>query len=786
MLSTIHLRITWRYLLKNRLSTILNIIGLSTGLACALLIYLWVSDELQMDKFHSKGDRLYHVMENRLRSGGIWSAPSTSGPTAAQFAKDFPEVEYAVTIRDQGDVLLTGNEKNIRSAGKLVSADFFDVFTFPVLAGDARKTLANSNGILISDELANKLFGSVKNAVGQKIDWEHNEHYFVGGVFKTPGEHSSEHFDFVVSIEKLFKAEEWMRGWGSTGARTYLTLKPGSNEADFNNKIAGFIKKITNGEITHRTPFITLYKDEYLYGDYENGVISGGRIDYLKLFSIIAVFIVIIACINFMNLSTAKAANRTKEVGIKKVVGADRRSLILQYLGESLLITAISALVAIGLVYLLLPAFNTITNKQLHFTFDWKLTGAIAGITVATGFIAGSYPALYLSGFKPGIILKGQIRTGFAELFARKGLVVFQFTLSVFLIIAVMVVYRQIEYVQSKNLGFNRNNVVIISKEGKLTDDNTSKTFLSEVRKLPTVVNAANTAHSLTGHNSGTFGVQWPGRDPEDKTEFENISADYGTIKTLGMTVLEGREFSPEYGADSSAIVFNEAAIRYMNLKEPIGKQVTLWGTPRHIIGVVKDFHFESLHKDIGPAFFILNRTSQIAVRIQADKTKEALSEIKAVYSRFNPDFELNYAFLDERFQNMYAAEQRVSVLSRYFAGLAICISCLGLFGLTAFTAQRRQKEISIRKIIGATATIIVLMLSRDFLKLILIAVIIAFPISWWAINQWLDGFAYRIPISGGVFALAAIAILLITALTIGFQSLKAARANPMDNLRTE
>jgi hypothetical protein len=436
---------------------------------------------------------------------------------------------------------------------------------------------------------------------------------------------------------------------------------------------------------------------------------------------------------------------------------------------------------------LVLPAFNHITGKELSLHFDVRLVLTILGIMVVTGLVAGSYPALYLSGFKPGLILKGKLKTAGAEVLARKGLVIFQFTISVFLIIAVLVVYRQIKYVQSRNLGFDKENVITFTKQGKLKSNETAQTFLAEVSKQSGVISASALGHNLLGHNGGTSGVKWPGRDPQDKTEFENFFADYGIMKTLGMTMAEGREFSSEYGSDTLGIILNEAAIKYMGYKDPVGKQVELWGKQRNIVGVVKDFNFESLHKTIGPAFFVLDHGAWIfMVRLDKNKQKEAIGSLQKLYTQFNPAFTFDYNFLDESLQHQYVAESRVSILSRYFAGLAITISCLGLFGLTAFTAQRRQKEISIRKVIGATTGNIVFMLSKDFLRLVLIAVLIAFPLAWWAVDNWLKGFAYRIPVSPVVFVLSAGAILLITIITISFQSFRAALANPVKYLKNE
>jgi predicted permease len=787
MANTINLKITWRYLLKDRLSLVLNIAGLSTGLACALLIYLWVNDELQVDRFHQKGDRLYHVMENRLKSGGIWTSPTTSGPTATTLQQTYPEIDQVVTVSQAGNAVLSSGEHSLRADGKYTGKNFFDMFSYPILSGSVTSGWESDNTILISDKAAIALFGSLTQAVGKQVDWQHDKHYVVSAVFKAPGAHSSDQFDYVLPIEPLFNTQANRLGWGNTNVYTYLTLKPGQDAAAFNKKLEGFLKKISNGEIRHRTAFITLYANEYLYGKYENGIVSGGRIDYVRLFSVIALFILFIACINFMNLSTAKATRRAKEVGVKKVVGAGRGQLVMQYLGESMLVTVLAALLAIGLVMLVLPAFNSISGKQLAFHFNSRLLLTFLAITIVTGFIAGSYPALYLSGFKPGSIFKGKIKTAAGEVFARKGLVVFQFVLSVFLVVAVLAVYKQMQYLQNKNLGFDKENLIVFNKEGKLDSAETAQAFLAEVRQLPSVVSASTLGHSLTGHNGGTSGVQWPGRDPNDKTEFEYIEAGYGMTQTLGMQVKAGRDYNPAYLSDSTGIIFNEAAIRYMDMKDPIGKQVTLWGQQRHIVGVVADFNFESLHKTIGPAFIVLEPEAwRFVVRTQKGKEKETIDGIRRLYAKFNPAFAFDYQFLDEQFQRMYAAEERVSVLSRYFAGLAIGISCLGLFGLTAFTAQRRQKEISIRKVIGASPAHIALLLSKDFLRLVLVAMLIAFPISWWAVNRWLEGFAYRTHLGAGVFLFASVAILLITLVTISFQLLRAAHSNPVKSLKSE
>lgn len=784
-----NIKIAWRSLMKDRQFTLLNLVGLSTGLACALFIYLWVTDELSVDKFNTKDSQLFQVMENRKKAGGIWTSHSSSLPTAEALAKEMPEVEYATTTSGAENISLAVNEnKDLRADGMYVGKDFFSMFSYNLLQGNIKQVLPDKNAIALSEDLALKLFHTTENLIGKTVKFQHEQDYTISAIFQRPPVNASEQFDFVISADILKTLYDGADSWFNTGVQTYVLLKQGTDVGRFNKKIAGFIEAKTNNELKHRTPFLKKYSDIYLYDEYENGVLKGGRIDYVRMFSLIAIFILIIACINFMNLSTAKAAQKLKEVGIKKVVGATRGSLIVQYIGQSMLMTFIALIISFILVVIFLPSFNTITGKQLALVPDVKLILSLLGIALFTGFVAGSYPALYLSGFNPIAILKGKLRNSTGEMWVRKGLVVFQFSLSVILIVSVLVVYKQIEFVQSKNLGYNKDNVIRMNREGALDNDDKLQTFLSEVRKVPGVVMASSIGHSLTGHNSGTSGVKWPGKDPNDKTEFENVGSNYDMIETLGFEMKEGRAFSPKFSSDSNAIIFNEAAIRFMDLKDPLGKTVKLWGEDRIIIGVVKDFHYESLHENVKPLFMRLNTgaTWTVVAKITAGKEKETIAGLENIYRQFNPDFSFNYKFMDENFQRMYVSEQRVSILSRYFAGLAILISCLGLFGLAAFTAHRRQKEIGIRKVVGATANNLYMMLSKDFLKLVFIAIIIAIPISWWAASHWLQGFAYRAPIGMGVFLAAGSATILITLLTVSYQAIKAALANPINSLRSE
>jgi putative ABC transport system permease protein len=785
-----YFKITWRNLVKDRRFTLLNLVGLSTGLACTLLIYLWVTDELQMDKFYHNNDRLFEVMENRVQADRIWTASSASGPEADALAKEMPEVQYAVATTGTRNSLVTAGEKNLRADGRMAGNDFFHVFSYRLLHGTADQVLADKHSIAISDVLALKLFGTTDDLVGRSIQFNRNQTYRISGIFEAPGLHSSAQFDYVLPILNNTDFQSNLTSWDNTFCSVYVLLKPGFGLTALNTKLGRFIKQHSNGEIKYRTPFLQRYSEIYLHGRYAGGIVVGGRIEYVRLFSLIAGFILVIACINFMNLSTAKAAGRAKEVGIKKVVGAARGSLILQYLGESMLMAIASVILGVVWVTVALPTFNGITGKQLsldHLTSGFFLT--VAAITLVTGLIAGSYPALYLSAFKPVQILKGKLKTAFGELLIRKGLVVFQFTLSIILIVTVGVIYHQIQFIQSKPIGYDRDHVLSIDLEGRLADSvRLQTTFLAEARRIPGVLAASATSHSFTEHNGGTWGVEWPGKDPNDRTEFEVISGETDMTRTLGMTFKEGRAFSRDYPSDSSGVIFNEAAIQFMGMKNPIGKQVVVWDQKMNIVGVVRDFHFQSLHEKVKPAMILLKPeyAYRMIIKLAADKERPAIAGLERLYQQFNPGWAFGYTFMDETYQNIYTAEKRVSTLSRYFAGLAILISCLGLFGLAAFTAQRRNKEIGIRKVLGASVSGVVALLSGDFLKLIGLAILVAFPLAWWISNQWLKGFAYHIQINAGIFILAAAFIIVLAFLTISFQSIKAALASPVKSLRSE
>ncbi|HWK03184.1 MAG TPA: ABC transporter permease [Puia sp.] len=797
--------IAWRNLEKDRSFTILNLLGLATGLACTILIYLWVSDERQVDTFNKNDSRLFQVLKNSKNSDGIGTDERTPGLLATTLAREIPEVEYATAVIpvswfDKKGILsyqgrlLTVNEQ-------FAGPDYFKIFSYRLIEGDKEHVLSDRHAIVISRELALKLFHRTDNVVGRSVEWNQKDYsgvYLISGIFEKPPVNATAQFDLVFPYDLFLEKNPKLQGWTNNDPSTYVLLREGTNTDQFNSKIGRLLT--SKDSKAQSTLFIQKYSDRYLYNHYENGAPSGGRIEYLRLFSLIALFLLVIACINFMNLSTAKAAGRIKETGIKKVMGAGREMLIVQYLGESLLLSFLAASIAIGLVMLLIPSFNQLTGKQLSLAFTPHLLLAILLVTLLTGVVSGSYPALYLSGFRPAVILRGKISSSLPELLVRKGLVVFQFTISAIFIVSVLVVSRQMQLIQTKKLGYNREHVLYFDKGGMVSDNKVDylpggkyeadlDNFLQRVKNVPGVVDAANFRHNITNRNGGTYDISWPGKDPDTRIDFTDLAAGYDFIGTAGIQLKEGRSYSRSFGNEKGNIIFNEAAIETMGLKDPIGKVVHLWGEDRQIIGVVQNFNFQSLHENLKPCFLDLavnQGASKIMVRVQAGQESETLGRLEKLYKDYNQGEPFEYRFLDEDYQALYSSERRVAALSQYFAGIAIIISCLGLFGLAAFTAQKRQQEIGIRKVVGATVSHIVVLLSKDFLKLVSIALLIAFPLSWWIMSRWLHSFAYRIEPGIDLFLLAGLLTLLLTILSIGYQSVKAAWMNPVRSLKAE
>lgn len=791
-----YIKMAWRNLLKDRQFSLLNGIGLASGLACALLIWLWITDEKQVDKYNEKDKQLYQVMQNMHRDNGIETIEYTAGLLSVALATEMPEVEYAATVVPASwfsskGVLLLGETK-LKAGGQFISKDFFNMFTCPILQGDQTKIFGDKQTIAISDELAAKLFHDV-NPIGKSIEWQQNEfngNYQIAAVFKKNPANATEQFDILLNFELFKEKRPGMLSWGNSDPSTYLLLKNGTDTRLFSKKIENFLK--TKDKATSSTLFIRPFADKYLYGQYSNGLQSGGRISYVKLFAAIAVFILLIACVNFMNLATAKAARRIKEVGIQKTLGASRAGLIGQYLSESIIMTFVSLALAIVLMILLLPAFNSITGKSMTLHFDMQLILIILIIALITGILAGSYPALYISKFQPVAVLKGTLKTSIAELWTRKGLVVFQFGLSIFGIAAVLVIYQQINYIQKINLGYNRENIIHFEipmemDSAKLAG---STAFMNELKNISGVINVSSYGHNLLGGHGEIGGFQWPGKDPSNNIDFVNLEVGANFSETVGIKIKEGRNISAnsnDYFNASREIVFNESAIKAMGLKDPIGKRVKFWDQEREIVGIAEDFHFESLYHKVKPCFFqVFPIMPNIIVKMKTGTDQATIAQVKEIYQRFHSGLPFDYSFMNEEYNTLYKSENRVAVISKYFSALAILISCLGLFGLAAFTASKRQKEIGIRKVLGASVSGVVVMLSKGYLQLIALAALIAFPLAQWSMQNWLNGFAYRTPINASVFGIAAGIIVLVTLCTISFQSIKAALANPVKSLRSE
>jgi predicted permease len=787
-----NLILIYRSFKRFRSTFVINLIGLSSGLASALLIYLWVNDELRMDKFHEKDSRLYHVMESHMQNDGWNTMIETAGPVADALAADMPEVEYTAALAPPtwagfDRFVLTANERNIRATGQYAGKNYFNIFSYKLIQGDADQVLTDKNSIVISEDVAMKLFNGKDNVVGKTIEFQHEREFIVSGVFENIPAASSTRFDFVLSFDFFTDIKPWAGEWNSSGPHVYVVLREGTDVNTFNQKIENFVAAKTNAKSdpTRRRMFLASYADNYLYGNYENGVQSGGRIEYVKLFSVIALFILIIACINFMNLSTAKAAARIKEVGVRKALGAGRRRLVIQYMGESMLMTLLSLITALALVGLVLPQFNLITGKHILLRWDAGLVLSLISIALFTGLIAGSYPAFYLSGFNPVAVLKGKLNSSIGEVWVRKGLVTFQFALSIILIVSVLIVYKQIDFVRRQNLGYNKDNVIYFDVEGRVKEN--PETFLSEINRIPGIQSAASSTHKMTGRGWNR-GLSWEGMENDEHVPVTIMVVNHDFIETLGIEMREGRSFSSDIGADTARVIFNEAAIDAMGYKDPLGKKAMGF----EIIGVVKNFHFESFHTDVIPQLFILHRNrfggppSLIMARIEAGKEVETLERLNEFYKSYNPGFPLDYRFLDEDYQRQYVSEQRVSTLSRYFAGLAIVISCLGLFGLAAFTAQRRLKEIGIRKVLGSSDFGIVRLLTADFTKTVLTAIVVALPLSYFLAGRWLASYAYRIDLEWWIFAGSGVLALLIAWFTVGLQTLRVARINPTECIKDE
>ncbi|OJJ21886.1 hypothetical protein BKI52_14095 [marine bacterium AO1-C] len=772
-------------------SFLINLIGLSTGLACALLIYLWVNDELRMDQFHAKNDRLYQVMQNAIRPKGIRTSYQSPALLANALKQDFPEVEQAITTGNDefnGRGILKQGDRQVEVDGLYATQGFFQVFSFPLAQGSPQQALRNRRSIILSKKLARQLFGTTKNIIGKTVKGNRdlfNATYQVTGILGEVPTNSTLKFDFVANYALVFSKVEWIREWSGDGAQTYVTLKKGTDAEAFNQKLSKYIQ--TKPDREDNQLFIQPFSERYLYGKYKNGKASGGRIAYVRLFSIIALFVLLIASINFMNLATAHATKNTKEVGVKKALGVTRGALAFRFFQESILLAFLSLLVALHLVGFLLPQFNLITGKALRIKQLLDIALPILGITLFTGLASGIYPAIYLSSFNPIKVLKGtsyKLSASSKVYLVRKGLVIFQFALSVIFIVGVVVVHQQISFVQTADVGYNRDQVIHFNMRGRYNRE----TLIQQLKSIPGVVNATNIhGGSVVTMSGAGSGFQWSDQKSNKEVTFRRPHIGYNFIETLGIKVIKGRTFSKSFGDESSKLMVNEAAAKLIGAQGIVGKTILDGDKKKQIIGVVKNFKVRSMHEAMQPCIMRFSpRGSDIMVKLHPSNQAQTIARIKQVYESFKLEYPFDFRFIDQEYQALYVAEQRVASLSTYFTIIAVIISCLGLLGLTIFTNEQRMKEIGIRKVLGASVLQIVRLLTSSFTKTVLSAILIALPISYLLMDQWLGNFAYRIDLQWWYFVGAGLAVLIIAWITVSLQTVRVARVNPVKCLKDE
>ncbi|WP_420388275.1 ABC transporter permease [Roseivirga sp.] len=776
------LRVFW----KERAYAFLNILGLTVGITASMLLLIYIQGEKSYDQFHDDIDRIYQVMENQDYSGTIFTTSANPGPLKDAMKEAMPEVEYFAQFTWEQERLFTHNDQSFKENGRVASEDFFNIFKTTFIEGSAKNALTDPTKLYLSKSLKEKIFGNQK-AVGESLQVNGWGEYQVAGVFEDIPGNSTMKFDFVMPYEPWFERNTWLNDWGNNGIRGLVKLQSGVQFEQFDKKIRGFIKERNEGSVVDL--FLFPFKDMYLKGSWVEGKQSGGRIVYVRLFTVVLIFILIIACINFMNLATARSTKRAKEVGVKKVVGSSRSQLIFQFIGESLIMAIISAILSGSLISLLIPSLNLLIDKQLAFSFtNFQQSGLLLGIGLVVGLLAGSYPSFFLSSFKPVSVLKGSFRTSGWSNGIRKGLVVFQFLISTFLIISTMVIHQQMEFVKNKNLGYNKENIISIPIEGDLANEESAKLFMSRVLDNPVFSNvtiASGTPISISTSTSG--GYRWEGKSDESETLFNVLQVGNGFIETMGMEILEGRDFDPSLVSDTVNVIINEQTAQAMNVEDPLNYPVTFWGRTGKVIGIVKDFHFSSLHQNIEPLVMTLRpESAEVFIAKINGNTEAALGHLEDLTTEMNPNYPFTYNFLDESYDNLYRGETTIGLLANYFSGIAIFISLLGLFGLASFAAEQRIKEIGIRKVLGAGIGNLMINMSKSFLILVGFGFIIAAPLAYFFMDDWLNDFEYRIDIGVMVFVLAGAASLLITILTVSYHSLKAAYANPVKSLRYE
>ena len=788
----INFRLSLRSLLKNKLYSFINVAGLAVGLASAILICLWIQNEVSHDRFHPNMDRLYILNNRDHNNGGVYVYNNTCKPLGPALQKDYPEVERVIRVNNSGaNFLLSNGDKHFSIHGDLVDTGFFSVFNFPLVEGNPVTALNSAKNIILTQQLAKKLFGD-QDAMGKTVRVDSVDYLTVTGVVKDLPGNTDFQFDYLLPWSYYNKLYPNDNNWDNSNVLTFVTLKPKVSVAEFNSKVANIVIVHSKpGEATNKI-FARPFKDAWLYSKVENGQYVGGRIEMVKMFSLIAVFILLIACINFTNLSTARSEKRAREVGIRKVSGALRSSLIVQFISESILLALVAGILAVGIVELCLPVFNSVVGEKLAIDYNnpWYWLWALLFV-VLTGVMAGIYPAFYLSSFRPVQVLKGSFKPVKTLLTPRKVLVVLQFTFAIALIICTIIVEGQVRFAQNRDTGYSRNNLAFVIMFGKMgmNYELIKKGLLSS--GAATAV--AQTSAPMTENWADANDFIWTGSNIKDtKTNFNIFTADKDLSATMHLQLLQGRNIDCDtYRTDSTAVLLNEAAVKEMRLKHPVGEILrrTFGGPELHVVGVVKNFILESPYAPIKPMVIAGPLFGYMVINFRINEHPsygENLRKAEKVFSQYNPEYPFNVRFYDKEYVLKYADEQQVGTLVGLFAALTIFISCLGLFGLAAYMAENRIKEIGIRKVLGASVANIAGLLSKEFLRLVGISFVIASPIAWLVMHSWLAGYPYRIAIEWWVFALTGLLAFFIALATVSFQAVRAALANPVKNLRTE
>ena len=785
-----YLKIAFRNIIRHKAFAAINIAGLAIGMACSIFILLWVQNELSYDRFNKNANEIYRIAAR----AGDFKVAINPAPMVADLQAKMPVIRNTVRLATSSNVFEVGERKFEEKRVFYADSTFLQVFSYRLLKGDRASVLNRPDAVLITEDLAKKYFGH-EDALGKILRKDNNKDVIVTGILANIPSNSHLQFDCILPMSSIAQTNDNIKNqvWDNFDFYAYVQLDKTSGPSSAN--IAKFNKQMDDIYKTHvseKTLKVNFWLQPltaiHLHSNYQVDLPGHGNIQYVNIFFVVALFILSVACINFMNLATARSARRAKEVGLRKVVGAGRKQLIGQFLGESMLISFVSLILATGIVWLLLPLFNDLAGKKLSIhLLDRRIITILVTIALATGLISGSYPALFLSGFQPVKVLKGNVKTMGGNLIFRNGLVVVQFVVSIMLLAGTAIVYRQLNFIKSMNLGFDKSNLLYLPMAGEMW--NKQQALKAELKQNPLTANYAITSDLPIDLASGTVNVQWEGKDPKSQVVFPTLMVDEGFFNVFQMKILSGRVFSPEFKSDSTNFIVNEKAVQVMGMKvsNAVGKSLSLWDNKGTIIGVVKNFNYKPIQQPIEPMILALNRWGGTAViRTQPGKTEATIKALGKISADLNPGYPFSYGFLDQDLANQYKGEQRMGSLFNVFAVLAIFISCMGLYGLSAFMAEQRTKEIGVRKVLGASVFKVVYLLSTGFTKLILIAVVIAVPLAWFAINSWLKSFAFRVNADWMVFLIASLAALAIAWLTVSYESIKAAIANPVKSLRNE